>query len=206
MSDLTIFIVSSKYRLYVDQLTTEVIRKSIHMLVALVPLLAAWNLGLTTTVLMIGIVVYTYSEFLRQQGYEVALISRLTSAAARKRDSGKFVLGPVTLGLGALLALALYPSPAAAIAIYALAFGDGLSSLAGRMFGSVIIPFTKGKSVEGSLTCFLAVLTAAYAMGFDPLKAILLAAAATVLEVLPNKDFDNILQPLGVGALALFLL
>lgn len=206
MSDLTIFIVSSKYRLYVDQLTTEVIRKSIHMLVALVPLLAAWNLGLTTTVLMIGIVVYTYSEFLRQQGYEVALISRLTSAAARKRDSGKFVLGPVTLGLGALLALALYPSPAAAIAIYALAFGDGLSSLAGRMFGSVIIPFTKGKSVEGSLTCFLAVLTAAYAMGFDPLKAILLAAAATVLEVLPTKDFDNILLPLGVGALALFLL
>ncbi|HQG40096.1 MAG TPA: phosphatidate cytidylyltransferase, partial [Spirochaetales bacterium] len=84
MSDLTIFLVNNRQRPMIDQLTTEIIRKSIHMLIALVPLLAAWNYGLTVTLMLMGIVVYTYSEFLRQQGYEVAIISKLTSAAARK--------------------------------------------------------------------------------------------------------------------------
>lgn len=205
MSDLTIFLISNKQRLIIDQLTTEVIRKSIHMFIALVPLLASWNYGLTITILLMGITVYTYSEFLRQQGYEVAIISKLTSAAARKRDAGKFVLGPITLGFGALLALLIFPNNVSMVAIYALAFGDGLSSLAGRMFGSITLPFTKGKSLEGSLTCFLAVLTAAYATGYEPVHALIIAVSATILEAVPTKDFDNLVIPAGVGIIALLL-
>lgn len=205
MSDLTIFLVNNRQRLMIDQLTTEIIRKSIHMLIALVPLLAAWNYGLTVTLMLMGIVVYTYSEFLRQQGYEVAIISKLTSAAARKRDAGKFILGPITLGLGALLALIVFPRTVSTIAIYALAFGDGLSSLAGRMFGSITLPLTKGKSLEGSLTCFLAVLTAAYATGYEPVRALIIALSATLLEAAPTKDFDNFIIPLGVGIVALLV-
>ena len=92
-------------------------------------MLAVWNLGATLALLGTGIIGYAYCETMRMQGYEIAFISHLTVVAARKRDAGKFVMGPVTLGLGALVSLILYPEPAAAIAIYALAFGDGLSSL-----------------------------------------------------------------------------
>jgi phytol kinase len=91
------------------------------------------------------------------EGYSVPIVSKVTALAARRRDGDRFVLGPITLGLGALLSLLLYPNPAASIAIYALAFGDGLSSLVGKSFGSVRIPFTGGKSLEGSLTCMVAV-------------------------------------------------
>lgn len=188
-----------------SEMRTELVRKSIHLLIGLVPTLASWNFGVTVASLSAGILVYAYSESMRLHGYEVAVISKITAIAARRRDSGKFVLGPVTLGIGALLALVLYPEPAASIAIYALAFGDGLSSLVGKAFGSIRIPFTGGKSVEGSLTCFLAVLCSAYAVTGDAPRSALIAGIATVTEALPSKDADNILLPTVVGLAAVFI-
>jgi dolichol kinase len=119
--------------------------------------------------------------------------------AARVRDQGRFVLGPVTLGLGALLALLLYPSPAASIAIYALAFGDGFASLVGKIFGRIRPAFMLGKSVEGSAACFIAVLIAAYSVSRNIGLAVLAAITATIVEALPLEDYDNIAIPITVG-------
>jgi len=207
MSDFAAFLAGTRTRsASFNQISTEVLRKSIHLLIALVPLLATWNKGFTVALLASGVILYTYCELMRLRGFEIAVISRITAMAARKRDAGKFVLGPVTLGIGAMLALVLYPNPAASIAIYALAFGDGLSSLVGRMFGTIRIPFTGGKSVEGSLTCFFAVLTSAYALTGDFAKSALLALIATVVEALPSKDMDNILLPVVTGIFAVMIL
>jgi len=188
------------------ELRTEIVRKSIHLLIGLVPTLATWNFGFTVALLSSGILVYSYSEIMRLRGFEIAIVSKITAIAARRRDAGRFVFGPVTLGIGALLALALYPEPAASIAIYALAFGDGLSSLVGKAFGSIKIPFTGGKSVEGSLTCFVAVLCSAYAVTHDAPRSALIAFIAMITEVLPTKDADNILLPaiVGLAAVGLF--
>ncbi len=187
------------------KIETEIVRKSIHILVGIVPTLAAVNLQVTSTLLGFGILFYTYCELLRLRGYEVALVSRVTALAARRRDAGRFVLGPVTLGMGALFSLLVFPEPAASIAIYALAFGDGLSSLMGRLFGTVRIPFTGGKSLEGSLTCFLAVWASAYGRTGDPAGALAVAGAATVAEALPTRDLDNLILPLVVGLTARFI-
>ncbi|MBN2873854.1 MAG: phosphatidate cytidylyltransferase, partial [Spirochaetales bacterium] len=91
-------------------------------------------------------------------------------------------------------------------AIYALAFGDGLSSLVGKAIGSIRIPLTGGKSVEGSLTCFLAVLVSAYAVTGDALRSSVIALVATVTEAIPLKDADNILLPAVTGLTAVALL
>jgi len=184
---------------YSGKIETEIVRKSIHILVGIVPTLAAVSPQVTSTLLAFGILFYTYCELLRLRGYEIAVVSRVTALAARRRDSGRFVLGPVTLGMGALFSLLVFPEPAASIAIYALAFGDGLSSLVGRLFGTVRIPFTGGKSLEGSLTCFLAVWAAAYGKTGDPSGALVIAGAATVAEAAPTRDLDNLLLPLVVG-------
>lgn len=184
------------------KIETEIVRKSIHILVGIVPTLAAVNPQVTSTLLGFGILFYTYCELLRLRGYEVALVSRVTALAARRWDAGRFVLGPVTLGMGALFSLLVFPEPAASIAIYALAFGDGLSSLMGRLFGTVRIPYTGGKSLEGSLTCFLAVWVSAYGRTGDPAGALAVAGAATVAEALPTRDLDNLILPLVVGLTA----
>jgi dolichol kinase len=188
----------------IQELKTEVVRKAIHFLIALSPGMAALNRPLTEALLMLGVLLYSCMEYLRLSGVAVPVISALTARAARSRDQGRFVLGPVTLGLGALLALLLYPSPAAAIAIYALAFGDGFASLVGKLFGRIRPAFLCGKSVEGSLACFCAVLVSAYGVSANFKTAFLAAASATLVEALPLEDYDNLALPLTVGLIIHF--
>jgi dolichol kinase len=181
---------------------TEVIRKSIHFLVALCPGMAVINYPLTVLALMTGVLGYTIMEQMRLAGVEVPLVSTLTSMASRPRDMNHFVLGPVTLGIGALLALLLFPSPAACIGIYALAFGDGFASLVGKLFGKVRPAFLHGKSIEGSMACFFAVFISAWLVSQNYTVALAAAVAATTVEALPLKDYDNVALPLIVGAVA----
>ncbi len=181
-------------------LQTELIRKSIHLSIALVPsVVQLIGTQATLVLLSIGTVLYTYAEVQRHSGIQVPVISRITEMASRRRDMNRFVLGPVTLGIGAMLALLLYPDPAASIAIYALAFGDGLASLVGRFLGRVTVPATGGKTVEGSLACAGAVAISTYAVYPVPAVVATAAITATLLEVLPTGDADNLILPVGVG-------
>jgi dolichol kinase len=182
-----------------ETLKREMVRKALHFLIALSPIMAAMNRPLTMFLLMTGTLIYACMECFRLVGIQVPLISQLTSIASRARDEGRFVLGPVTLGTGALLALLLYPAPVAAIAIYALAFGDGFASLIGRLFGVTRPAFLLGKSVEGSMACFWAVFFAALHVSPDYRTALFAAITATLVEALPLKDYDNIALPLTVG-------
>lgn len=181
-------------------LQTELIRKAIHLSIAFTPAIASL-VGTATTLVLLGagIILYTVAETQRQRGRTVPIISRLTELSARRRDQNRFVLGPVTLGIGAMLALMLYPDPAATIAIYALAFGDGIASVAGKLYGRTVIPFTRGKTVEGSLSCTVAVAAAAYAVYPHPAVVAAGAVSATALEMLPTGDADNLILPVGVG-------
>jgi dolichol kinase len=182
-----------------QEIKTELVRKSLHFLIALTPSMAALNRPFTVVILMVGTLFYALMETLRLSGIEVPLISSLTNMASRPRDRDRFVLGPVTLGLGALLALLLYPSPAASIAIYAMAFGDGFASLVGKLFGRRRPGFMMGKSVEGSLACFGAVFVTAYGVSRNVNVAFIAALTATVAEALPLEDYDNIILPISVG-------
>ena len=161
--------------------------------------MAAINRPFTVVFLMIGILGYTVMEYLRLSGVKIPIISGLTSMASRPRDFDRFVMGPVTLGLGALLALLLYPSPAAAIGIYALAFGDSLAGLVGKFFSKWHPSFLYGKSIEGSMACFAAVFVSAYAVSSSFHIAAVAAFTAMCVEALPLEDYDNLVLPVTVG-------
>jgi len=178
---------------------TEIVRKSIHFLIALCPGMAAVNYNLTVLVLLAGIVCYSVMEFLRLSGVTVPLVSVITGMSSRPRDMGRFVMGPVTLGTGALLALLLFPLPVAGIAVLALAFGDGFAGLAGKLFGRHRPAFLFGKSVEGSLACFAATYFCAFMVSNNHAVSAAAAITAAAVEALPLEDYDNILLPLVVG-------
>jgi dolichol kinase len=182
-----------------EEFKTEMVRKTIHLLVAVVPFMAAFHRPFTLIFLAAGTLAYAGMEALRFRGVNVPLVSSLTRMASRARDGGRFVAGPITLGLGAFLALFLFPPPVSAIAIYALAFGDGFASLVGKLFGSIRPRFLMGKSIEGSTACFIAVLLSAYLAVRDFPLALAAALTATVAEALPLDDYDNIALPLAVG-------
>ncbi|MCK5673447.1 MAG: phosphatidate cytidylyltransferase, partial [Spirochaetales bacterium] len=182
-----------------------IVRKSIHMMVVFVPMAARYNLILTFSALVAGLLLYSYSEFMRMRGIEIAFISRVTSAAARSRDNG-FVFGPVTLAIGTMMALMLYPEPAAAVAIYALALGDGFSSLFGKLFGKITIPFTGGKTYAGSSACLISVFLTTLAVSGSVRVAVIIAVSATLIEALPSGDLDNMLIPVGTGLVAVLIM
>jgi dolichol kinase len=178
---------------------TETVRKAIHFLIALSPGMAAINYAFTVLALMAGVLGYTFMETLRLSGVKIPVVSTLTAMASRPRDMGVFVLGPVTLGLGALLTLLLFPSPAACIGIYALAFGDGFAGLIGKLFGRIRPAFLFGKSLEGSAACFAATFVSAFLVSHNPVVSAAAAITAMAVEALPLEDYDNISLPLIVA-------
>jgi dolichol kinase len=181
-----------------DSIQKELVRKSIHVTIAFVPTMANWNLFLTVLILSTGILFYVANEAARVNGRAGGLVSRLTVMASRPAERG-FVWGPVTLGLGTLAALLYYPNPAATLAIYSLAFGDGIASLVGKIWGTGRVAWIGQKSLAGTLSCFLAVLLCSYLVLGDVPLALLTAATATIFELIPIKDVDNLIIPLGTG-------
>jgi phytol kinase len=180
----------------------EVVRKSLHLMIAFVPLLASVNLPATLALLALGTLFYAFSEASRLRGVPVPLVSDLTLIASRAMDRNGFVLGPITLSIGAMLSLLLYPLPAASLAIFALAFGDGFASLVGTIARGPRIPFTRGKTFSGSIACFAAVFVVSLRVTNRPTTSVMVAAAATILEAIPAGNFDNIIIPFGVGIIA----
>lgn len=181
----------------------EACRKIIHSLIVFVPFIAGYSYALAYFLLTSGIALYSWSEYQRLTGRYVPVLSDIKEKAFRTRDVDHFAKAPVTLALGAMGALALYPMPAAAIAIYALAFGDTAACLVGKSFGRTQIPYT-GKTWAGSAACFATVFMLAFhATGCSITKTAAVALAATLTELLPIKDYDNLLIPLVTGLMLL---
>ena len=184
---------------------TELVRKSIHLLIALVPVFAAIDRSHTALLLMGGLLFYTCAESLRFVGFSPPFISSVTRTVLRKREHERFALGPVTLGLGALLALCLFPPRVAAFAVYALAFGDSAATLVGRYLGRIRPAILRGKSLEGSLACFITAALAGFLVFGNWRTALIAGLASMLAEAFSFGDFDNLLLPLAAGLAALLL-
>lgn len=189
----------------VDELLVEVFRKTIHLSSACVVIFAEYWYGLTVAGIIGISVLYCISELLRMRQYELCFIAKITRCASRTRDKGRFVLGPLTLAGGVLAALLLFPLHTAKIAVFALAFGDGLASLIGKRFGKVRLAVCKDKTVAGSLTCFFAVFLSSFAVSRCLWKSLIIGITGAGIEMLPLKDYDNLLIPIAIGYAALLL-
>lgn len=184
-----------------NSIQKEFVRKGIHMTIAFIPALASVSFNITIILLSVGVVFYMLSEYFRANNRElIGFIATVSEIASRDRDKG-FTLGPVTLAFGALLVLLLFNPVAAACGIYALAFGDGLASITGKLWGKVKIPFTQGKSLIGFFTCFTMILSTTYGVTGSLSKALIAAFGGAVIELVPVKDIDNLLIPIVVALL-----
>ena len=180
-------------------LLKELFRKSIHICCSVVPWFLAAYYWYTVYGLLIIVSLYYFCEIARLEGHPVPLVSLITETASRQRDEYKFVLGPVTLVFGIVFAALVLPLSCARIGIFALAFGDGLASLAGKLFGRIKIPHTGGKTLEGSLTCFAAVFLSTYIVTRHFIPSLIIALVSTLIEILPLGDWDNMIIPVCAG-------
>ncbi len=108
-----------------------------------------------------------------------------------------------------------YPVPGI-VAGSALALGDGFSGLVGKRYGKLRPSFLKGKSVEGSLSFFVATVAGSFLSiwGLDLMNStdsvvvlILLGSlVGMVVEVFSAGGLDNITVPTSSGLVSFFAL
>lgn len=194
------------WKKYINSIYKELFRKAIHLCTAFIPLLLSHFYWLTIILLSLALVGYSLSEVLRLKGINIPLVSNITVIASRNRDDGKIVKGPIFLVIGIILTALVWKGIPSTVGIFALAFGDGLASLSGKMFGKLQIPFTSGKTVAGSLTCFTAILYSTFFTLHDMRLALIIAFSGMLIEVLPLKDFDNLIIPFVIAGLTFLLL
>jgi len=102
----------------------------------------------------------------------------------------------------------LYMNWIGAAAIFTLAFADGVSGWVGRKHGKHFyqVPWSKPKSIEGSLGMFIASAISIYvaqlifSTGVDFLLILVGSIVATVVEGISPKHSDNLFVPLILAA------
>jgi dolichol kinase len=115
--------------------------------------------------------------------------------------------GAIMFLLGTALAVILFDAFTAAAAVTVLALGDSVSTLVGRKYGSIELPYNAKKSLQGSLAGFVAAFLGA-SLIVPPLAALLAAFGGMLGESLPLKIDDNLVIPLfsGAGMASLYLI
>ena len=98
-----------------------------------------------------------------------------------------------------------------AIGILIMGYGDGLAAVIGKKYGKRPLPF--GKSLEGSITMFIASFIVSFVLIFiynDFITALWIGLAisvvATLVELYTPKGLDNLSVPLLTAVLAFILL
>jgi dolichol kinase len=172
-------------------------RKGIHAGSLFVPLLAGINYILTLELLAATTIAYLASEWSRLNGIRFPVLNSVTRLCVRASERRKLALAPVTLALGVMLSLVLFPTLIASVTIAILACADSIATIAGKFYGKVRIPYNHKKSLEGSAAFFITAFICAVI--YLPLKtALIVSLVSCIIESLP-VEFDNISIPLGTG-------
>lgn len=140
---------------------------------------------------------------------------RLDLIKAMERG-GKGSLGtvyfPISLLILVIISFGVLKRPEfGAFGMLILGYGDGLAAIIGKSYGKKEL--MHGKTLEGTLTMFLAsllvslVLVFVFLNGFNSIYiAFILAVSATVIELYSPKGLDNLTVPLGSSVILYLLL
>ena len=182
----------------------DFVREDIHASGFFIPVIASL-IGVPIVGALIFTIasLYTVSELLRLEGRDLPLISAITRHAASQSELHGFAAAPLYFAFGILLTLLVFPAPASGAAIAMFCLGDSAASLFGGLVSSSL-PFNKGKTWEGSVAgFFFAFLAGTFFV--SPVLALVGAAIAMTIEVLPLPVNDNVLVPVITGAALTFL-
>lgn len=178
--------------------TNDLVREDIHASGFFMPVIASLIGVPAVDALIFAIaIIYTGSELWRLEGKELPLISAITRHAASQSELHGFAAAPLYFACGIFLTLILFPAPASYAAVAMFCLGDSAASLFGGLI-STSLPFNKGKTWEGSVGGFFFAFLAGLFF-VSPMWALIGAAIAMMVEVLPLPINDNILVPVITG-------
>ncbi|MBV6397194.1 MAG: hypothetical protein HFACDABA_02799 [Anaerolineales bacterium] len=142
-------------------------------------------------------------------------------AMSRSGDRREILRGPLYYGMAfvALTLLFWKETPVGMTALMLMCGGDGIADVIGRRVASPKLPWSREKSVAGSVSVFLGgfilaafILWACVSLRLFPgpfsgylAPLFFLALAAAAVESLPFRDVDNLTVPFTAVLLGLFL-
>ncbi len=172
-------------------------RKGVHACSLFIPLVAGVNYLLTLVLLVATTIMYAASEWARLNGTRFPVLSSITVLCVRSSERRRFAIAPVTLALGVVLSLVLFPTTIACVTIAILACADSIATIVGKFYGKIRIPYNPKKSFEGTAAFFITAFICAVV--YVPVKtALIVSLVSCIIESLPVKH-DNITIPLGTG-------
>lgn len=110
---------------------------------------------------------------------------------AREEKQSTFVKAPLYFATGILVSLLVFSAPFNYAAIAVVTLGDGFASIASRLYGKHKIPYTGGKTVEGSIVGFVCAFAGAVIF-VSPTTALIASTIGIAIELLPLRIIDNL--------------
>ena len=180
----------------------EIKRKTFHIL-TLIYVAAYWFLPkkIVLTGLLIAIMVVLIGEFIRARNEKFnVFILKVLGGVHRKSEEHKISGLPWTLA-GAFLTILLFENKIFVLTSFLyLAFGDAVAALFGKTYGKHKI--YAGKSLEGSVACFVACLIVGLIFLPSWQFAVVGALIAAFIETIPWPLNDNFwMQIINAGIL-----
>ena len=178
------------------------LRKLIHLTAVLVPVLTELT-SKTVVLTAVGtlMIVYALEEMLRLKGRRLPAITSFTLRMSRPEERARFIVRPIYLAVGVIIALVLFPTKIAYASIGIVAVGDPVAAYVGGRIGRIHLRRTK--TLEGLIAGFIASFLAASLIVY-PVVAIIGSAGAIMMELLDIPD-DNLTMPIAAGALMMLL-
>ncbi len=185
----------------------EVSRKIVHVAVAFayIPmyyfLRGTWHFIVPTAVFII----------LNAVSYRRNLFAAMERTDESKKSLGTVYYAVSMTVMGALCVLVPRCLPCYAMGVFCMALGDGFAPV----FGAIRRGnrrFPGGRTLYGTLSVFViclvvaAAVSAVFRMGLPVWAVFLIALAASALELVGSRGFDNLTLPLGVFLLTTLLM
>jgi dolichol kinase len=149
------------------------------------------------TVICIISIIYTLEEMLRLKGRRTPVITSFTLRMSRPEETARFIVRPVYLAVGVILALVLFPTKIAYASIAIVAIGDPVAAYVGERFGHRVV--WRKKTLEGLTAGFIVSFLLASAIVPSSI-AFVGSAGGVLMELLATPD-DNLTMPIAAGAL-----
>jgi dolichol kinase len=193
--------VFSSYKAKDISLIGEVFRKLIHLGAIAIPI-SYHFLGKATVIplLCAALAISLFLDYIRLYGSANSrrFVFHYLGIMIRPSEKRDFV-GATYILSGSILTIMLFDKPVAIAAVSYIVIGDTAGAIIGRLWGRVRF---RGKSLEGSMSFFIAcVMVATLIPGIPFWAKIVGAATATVVEAITLHIDDNLIVPITSGAI-----
>lgn len=159
-----------------------------------------WSKYLNVTIFVVWIIL------LIQKGLFASDDDEAVKTMTRNGDKSELLKGPLYFVIVATICGTLFYKTFPGIMVIAtLGWGDGIAPIVGSRYGRLKYEVLSSKSVEGSISMFIAAFAASIFFVWliipselNIIRILILSAIATVVEACSPKEIDNLLIPTAV--------